>query len=330
MSAFTQQINAQTGGVLRFPTGVYVIDQPVTVKCVVLIDAGSVIQQSAQITMSDNSSWHGVGNKITMIKSGAINSFVIAGSNVSIQNLLIDDTQAATAGWAFLIDTAAHRERIYIEHIITMGSFGLIADNSLPGIIVNLHVTDVTSRLHRGRGSYLTKTFAYNYFDTCTIDYINTTNLTAANIPVWVFFNAEGLKLKDVDVTGNATNGNMTTQWGFYFENCSAISLDNVGADTTGGSGFSFKNCNWVYGNRVKSGLCGAQCFIFSGGTQNVFIEGFYAQGRKGLPFDPGAGLFYADARLQNVNFNNGMTQNADLILDGSANSIKFSNRTDR
>lgn len=332
MSAFTDQINAANGGLLTFGPGQYLVDQPLTVRSAVLLDPSAVVTVQAPITMQSRSAWGSLAPvKMQLVKAGNFNTFTIAGSDVSIEDVSIDDT-AATGGWDFLLDTTSGLNRIDLRRIITQGSTGLITDNNAAGVAINLKLEDVTAYAHRGRGSYLSKAFAYVFLNRCTIDYIGTSNLAAANIPAWVFQNAQGLELRSVDVTGNANVGNMGTQYGFYFNNCQAIRLDTVMADNVGGFGLWFGNCQYVQGSTVNASQGGDIGFLIANGSKDFFIENFYAAGRKGLAGDHASSMFYTDGSTSDIRFGKGMTEMVSgAVFGGSAQStISFTSLTNR
>lgn len=326
MSELSDAINGQTGGVLRVPYGTHTIDRSVTVKSAVVLEPGAdvTVSPSCRITMTNGSAFVGDKVKPMVRKQGADHLFWIAGTDVNIADLEIDNS-AATGGYDFLVDTSAGREFIYIDKIKTRDSFGLIADNSNPaGLIVNLHMNDVVALRHRGRGSYLTRAFAFTYLKKCCIDYINSLSPALTNIPAWAFLNVEGLELESVDVLGTAINGASPLQYGFYFENVRALTLNKVMADNCGGFGFTFKACNWIYGDKVKASQGGDIGFVFGGGTQNVYLDQFYAGGRKGIPGDKGQPLYWTDESVHNINMTDGLSQSYSGALFGGVSQSKI------
>lgn len=324
MSELSKLINCQVGGVLRVAKGQYTIDEPVTVRCSVVLEPGAEIcvMPGFRITMASKSAFVGDGTKPIIRKKGGEHLFWIAGSDVALADFEIDNSQA-TGGFDFVIDTSAGREYIYLDRIRTNDSFGLIADTNNPaGIIVKLYLRDVVGRRHRGRGAILQRAFAFIFFRDCCIDYIGNASPALANIPAFAFVNVEGLELESCDVLGTTSNGISPLQYGFYFENCRAVTLNKVMADNCGGFGFTFKGCTWVFGDKVKSSQGGDLCFVFGNGTQHVFLSQTQAAGRKGLPVDASPAMYWTDDAVDNINFTDAFTHSfSGPQFGGSAQS---------
>lgn len=320
MSWLTQQINGKTRGVLRIPInepGVpHVIDEPVDIRCAVEVEAGAEIHVSQQAVVHNGASWLGDGGMHTIVKSGSSHLFYMAGSEQSLGGFVTDEA-ASVGGYTFFIDTAQSREHIRIGKVRTHGGLGLIADNGQPGIIVDMHLDDVMARAHRGRGSYLTRAFAYTSLRRCTVDYVGTNT----NVPAWVFMNAEGLELDYVDMTGTAINGNTPLQWGFYFENVRALTIKQAMADNAGGFGFYFKNCNWIDAPIIKASMCGDVGLLACNNTANLRVGKLYLSGRNGLPGNRGAALMWADESVSNFHADQLLTERASTIYGGVSQS---------
>jgi hypothetical protein len=302
LSAITQTINSAIGGVTYVPFGNYIIDEAVNVQSSVIVEAGTTFTTSGfPINMKSGSGWNStIGGKHQINKSGASSLFKFQGSGISVSGITTDET-ASTGGYSFMLDTTVSLEEIAIKNVKTMGSLGLIADNSAAGIIVNLRLEDVKARLHRGRGSYLTKALAYISLSRCTVDYVNTASLVSANVPAWVFFNNQGLLLDYVDVTGNAGNAGMDIQYGFYFENCQAISVTQMMADTVGSHGAYFRNCSNVDISIFKASLVGGYALAFGANCSNIRAELAYLSGRNTLAVDPKLPPMWTDGTNTNV-----------------------------
>lgn len=319
MSAFTNQVNAANGGMLTFGPGQYIVDVPLTVRSALMFDPAASVEIRAPITMGPRSCWGSLTPVQHIIhKIGNFDTFTIVGSDVTIQDVFVDDTQSS-GGWDFVLNTTnSGLERIAFRRIQTVFSTGLITDNNGPNLIVNLKLEDVLAVSHRGRGSYLTKAYAYVFLNRCTVSYVGVQeDVSLTNAPAWVFIGAQGLELTSVDATGNAQVGSTASQYGFYFENCSAVRLNTVMADTVGGFGLWFGNCQYVQGSTVNSSLCGDTAFVFAHGTKDVFIENFYASGRRGLPVDRASNMFYCDGTTTDICFGKGMTDLTSAPLFG-------------
>lgn len=318
MSQLTALINAKTRGVLRIPINEpgapHVIDEPVNLRCTVEVEAGAEIIATHPIIALDGASWVGDGGMHTIRKIGANHLFYMAGTEQAFSGFMTDEAHS-TGGYTFFIDTEQSRELIRISKVQTYGGLGLIADNNLPGMIINMHLEDVMARAHRGRGSYLQRAFAYNSLRRCTVDYVGTN----ANIPAWVFMNAEGLELDYVDMTGTAINGNTPSQWGFYFDNVRALTIKHAMADNAGGFGFVFNRCSWVDAAILKASMCGNVGVMASNGTSDLRIGKLYVSGRKGKPGDKGASLLHADSNVTNWNADDLLAECFSVLHGGSS-----------
>lgn len=321
MSWLTQQINAQTRGVLRIPIndpGVpHVIDEPVNLRCAVEVEAGAEIHVNNMIIAHNGASWLGDGGMHTLRKSGGNHLFYMAGSEQNLGSFITDEA-ASVGGYTFFIDTAQSREHIRISKVRTYQGLGLIADNNLPGIIVNMHLEDVMARAHRGRGSYLQRAFAYTSLRHCTVDYVGTNT----NVPAWVFMNAEGLELDYVDMTGTAINGNVPAQYGFYFDNVRALTIKQAMADNAGGYGFYFKNCHWVDAAILKASMCGDVGVLACNGTSNFRTSLLYVSGRNGLPGNKNAPLLWTDSSVNNIH--SSQTIATQGVVNGGSSASNF------
>lgn len=329
MSLITQQINAQIGGQITLQFGNYVFDESVNINCTVICEAGVFISVSngCEIILNNGSSFIGGDSKVNISKNGNGHLFRIKSSNINVKNISINN-DIATGGYDFLIDTSVSCEYINITDILTKHSFGFLLDNGANGIIVNLHVSNISARHHRGRGVLLTKAFAFIYFKKVCIDFIGSLSPTLSNIPAFVFVNAEGLEMISCDVLGTATLGNCGSQYGFYFQGCRAITLSKLMADNCGGFGFYFIDSSWINADKLKSSMGGSIAFIIANGVNNMYINQFYVSGRVGVPNDTSAQMFYSEANIANVNFTDGMAENySGLIFGGyAATNIKWTN----
>lgn len=300
MSWLTQQINAKTRGVLRIPINdpgtPHLIDEPVNLRCAVEVEAGTEINVNQTIISHNGASWLGDGGMHTLNKSGANHLFYMAGTEQNFGSFITNEG-SSTDGYTFFIDTTQNREHIRIEKVRTYQGLGLISDNNLSGQIINMHLDDVMARMHRGRGSYLSRAFAYISLKNCTVDYVGTNT----NVPAWVFIGTEGLELDYVDMTGTAINGNTPQQYGFYFDNVRALTIKHAMADNAGGYGFYFKNCNWVDASILKASMCGDIGVVACNSTCNLRIANLYVSGRDGKPGNKNSPLLWTDDSVYNV-----------------------------
>ena len=284
MSYFTDEINCQVGGVRQVPCGTYVIDQPLSVKCSVVIEPGTVIiSQGHKITMEHGSNWVSAYGRHSVVKYGADHLFLIKGGQVELKGFETNEV-SSSGGYTFLIDTSQSRQNIKVSNIMTMQSRGLIADDGQSGgIVVGLKIEDVQARQHRGRGSYLTRCYAYTSIIRSTIDYVNTPAYGLADVPAWTILNAQGLLLDYVDVTGNASAYPTPSQIGIYLENCDATTIYQCMADTVGGHGVYLRNCRNTEISILKSGLVGGYPLVVTGGSINTNVAQALLAGRTGL-----------------------------------------------
>lgn len=333
MSAFTDLINnAVPGQTLVIPPSLCIVDQPLNIRNPLVFDPTCVLQIDAPIKMMGGTGIKSSGpTKFKSKRSGNMSTFTICGPDVTLQDFNLD-CSAAVGGWEFMLDTTAGLNRVDIKNVTTDQSPGLIADNSGPGLAVSINMDDIIAYRHRGRASWLTKAFAYISLDGVTIDYVNTSSLAAANIPVWVIQGAQGIELKSCDVTGNAGNPGMAAQYAFYFNNCEAVRLQTVMADTCGGFGFWFGGCNYVQGDIVNTSLCGDMGMVFCNGTRNVQLNNVIGVGRKGLPQDLSKPIFYTDGTTDNINIGLATTiANSGSIFGGAAaGAINFNRLVQR
>lgn len=283
MSCLTEEINCQVGGVVRVPFGVYTIDEPLNVKCSVVVEPGTtLVSQGHRITMTQGSNWVSQYGRHNLVKYGSDHFFVMKGGNVEIKGIETNEGPSLN-GYTFLIDTAQPRQNIKITNVTTLHSRGLICDDGQAGIVVGLKLEDVQARQHRGRGSYLTKCYAYTSIIRSTIDYVNTTAYSYADVPAWTILNAQGLLLDYVDVTGNASAYPTPSQIGIYLENCDATTIYQCMADTVGGHGVYLRNCRNTEISILKSGLVGGYPLVVTGGSINTNIAQALLGGRTGL-----------------------------------------------
>ena len=306
MSDFTQAINCKIGGTFRVPFGSYTIDEPLNVQCNVVLDPGTTITTNGySINMLPNSCWGSYIGWHNIIKKGGGNLFNIKGSYIDIKGFLTQENYS-TSGYTFLIDTSVARDTIKISDVTTFDSLGLIADDGQPnGVIVGLRLQNIKARKLRGRASYLTKCYAYTSLTKCTADYVSTSNLALANTPAWTIMNSQGLLLDYVDVTGNATDGNMSGQLGFNLVNCDATTITQCMADTVGSHGIYLVGCRNTEISILKSGLGGGYPLVLTGGCINTNTSLGYVAGRNGLPFNPQASPIYSDGTNINTSIQN-------------------------
>ena len=121
------EVNAKTGGVVRIPHGNHTVTAPLDVKCSVIVEAGAVLNVATPITMRNGSAWMTEGGMHTVVKAGAFNTFAVAGSNVLIESVIVDE-YLSLGGNTFYIDASVGCEKIRINKIQTYHSTGLIAD----------------------------------------------------------------------------------------------------------------------------------------------------------------------------------------------------------
>lgn len=306
MSCLTEEINCKIGGVVRVPYGTYTIDEPLNVKCSVVVEPGStIISQGHRITMHQGSNWVSQYGRHNIVKYGSDHLFVMKGGQLEIKGLETNEV-SSTNGYTFLIDTSSSRQNIKVNNISTLHSRGLIADDGQTGgIVVGLKLEDVQARQHRGRGSYLTRCYAYTSIIRSTIDYVNTTSFGLADVPAWTILNAQGLLLDYVDVTGNASAYPTPFQMGFYLENCDATTIYHCMADTVGGHGIYLRNCRNTEISILKSGLVGGYPLVVAGGCINTNIVQALLGGRNGLALGGQAAPIWTDGTNINTTIQN-------------------------
>jgi hypothetical protein len=322
MSALTQQINATSGGVIRVPYGTYNIDEPINVRSAVIIEPGTTLNVGHRITLKNGAVWATENGRHGIVKTGGDHLFYMAGSNLEVNGIFTDELPS-TGGYVFMIDTAQGRERLRISNIKTYHSRGLISDtNNTAGVIVDLRLDNVMARLHRGRGSYLTRAFAYIFLRQCTIDYVGATDPASTNIPAWVFFNAEGLEFDSVDVLGTVNAAPAGSQHGFYLDNVRALTIKQAMADNVGGFGFYFTNCQYIDAAIIKASLGGGCAIVAANGTTDLRINLLYLSGRNGLPNNANSPLIYTDNTIINCHASQLIAERYSTLFAGSGFTV--------
>jgi len=200
-------------------------------------------------------------------------------------------------GAAIYVDSAAGAVQYNdVSKIRMINCYNGIEDGGA-SIGIKNRFKDITMLLHKNRGIILTRQFAYTDLENITVDY--TQNAAVVNIPAVVIVNAEGVRLNKVDVTGSNAIGPCGTQYGFWFQNSSAIWLNECMADTVGGVGFYFSNVNHAYLASNVASLCGSHGF-HSSSSDHVIGIGNYATSNagRGLVHDGAGSLSFTGGKL--------------------------------
>ena len=230
-----------------------------------------------------------IGDEGTQITAPNVTDlFEITGTYVTIKNLRI-----TTVSNIFYINSGSNPvQYVNIENIIATNANMFMHDNtSATYKITNLYVDKCYSFANVSYGVYMTKAFAFIFFNNVTIIEIGTTATTAC----FYFVGCEGLHMTHCEAEGGLTDGTHTGHLGFSFVNCQAIWLERCMADTVDSHGFVISNSNYVYMNSCVSSLCGGHGIAILGTTsRRILITNCYIGGRRTLsPAPAGAHGIY-------------------------------------
>jgi hypothetical protein len=222
--------------------------------------------------------------------AGSYDMFTISGSDVTIENLYIDDT-AKTGGWDFTLACGTSTiERIQIFNINTFYSFGFLRDTGTTGVHITTRVTECQARGHRGYGVYMVRPFAFIFLTQISIDYVG---MGAAANFTGFYFNpsgigggAGGLVMDDCDVLGTMGVFTNANQRGYDIRNTAAVWMKQCRADTVCEIGFVFEAITGLHLVGTTAGLCGSHGYYLTDviNSSLVGIEGF---GRNYLTSPP-------------------------------------------
>ena len=243
------------------------------------------------ITITGNLHLLGAGSQTTITaKSGNYDMFTISGSDVTIENLYIDDT-AKTGGWDFTLACGTSTlERLNFTNINSFYSFGFMRDTGTTGVHVTTRVTECQARGHRGYGIYFTRPFAFIFLTQISIDYVG---MGAAANWTGFYFNpagigggAGGLVMDDCDVLGTMGVFYNANQRGYDIRNTAAVWMKQCRADTVGEIGFVFEDITGLHLVGTTAGLCGSHGYFLTDVINSSFvgIEGFGRNYLSGAP----------------------------------------------
>jgi hypothetical protein len=242
------------------------------------------------VTVPANTHITGPANKATVTAiAGSYDLFTITGSDVTIENVRVEDA-AKSGGYDFHIACGASTiERTELDNIVTFNSRGGITDSASTGFHVTTRIRSVQFRGHNGPGVSWTKGFAFLFLNEVTVDYVGvaTSDYTGfyANL-AGLGSSAGGIFFRDCDVLGTCGTYNLPNQRGFDIRNTAAVSLFNSRADTLGEKGFVFDTINKLILQDTSSSLNASHAYEFTSVT-NATGNGVNAFGRFGLGYAP-------------------------------------------
>jgi hypothetical protein len=231
------------------------------------------------VTVPANVAIVGVGGKSRITAAaGNYNLFTVVGSDVTFENLWIEDS-LKTGGWDFVLACGTSTlERIALTNINTWNSFGLISDSGsgANGIHITTRFRSIQARQHRGQGVSMTRLFAFSFWNEVVIDYVNS---ASANVGAFVFDlgglgpAAGGLIMRDCDVLGRNDVENNPLQNAFNIRNTAAVWLFGCRADTCGGFGLLLYNVNQFEAVAFSAGLCNNVGIYCENVTNSMFVN---------------------------------------------------------
>ena len=278
---------------------------------------------SARLNFNNGFQLFGDERKTKIVGPGGDWFADMRGSNIVIQNLILDFS--ASAGGCFLFRTdVTGVNRCFIRNIESIGANTFIYDLSGSFSIVYLMVENCIASLHRGIGVALTRAFAYLKMRHVTIDYVGS---ASRNHVAFALTGNQGAQLAYCDVTNGLVDG-INNADGFQFTDCIAVWMNNCMADTVPGIGFNFTSGNsYFYVSNCVASLCGKHGFSIPAGTvanELLTFTGCIASGRVGLGVAPANanGINYGAVRCTFMNtFSTKNTGHGFESLAGAATS---------
>lgn len=243
------------------------------------------------VNITGNLHMMGAGSQTTITaKAGNYDMFTISGSDVTIENLYIDDT-AKTGGWDITLDCGTSTlERLNFTNINTFYSRGFMRDTGTTGVHVTTRVTECQARGHRGYGIYLTRPFAFVFITQVSIDYVGMgadANWTGIYFnPAGIGGGAGGVVMDDCDVLGTMGVFTNANQRGYDIRNTAAVWMKQCRADTVCEIGYVFDTIVGLHLVGTTAGLCGSHGYYFEDVINSSFvgIEGFGRNYLAGAP----------------------------------------------
>lgn len=238
------------------------------------------------LTVPANTHIQGPGMKTTVTAlTGSYDMFTITGSDVTIENLVINAV-GKSGGNEFKIACAGNTlERITLRNLNIWDSRGGIADSGTTGYHITTRLQSIQFRRHNGPGIAWTRGFAFLFLNEVTIDYVgvSTSNYTGFYYDgSGLGAGSGGLFLRDMDVLGTQGTYNLANQRAYDIRNASAVTLLHTRADTCGEKGYVFNGVNKLVLNDVTASLCAAHGFEFTT-VSHLSGNGVNAFGRNGL-----------------------------------------------
>lgn len=242
------------------------------------------------LTVPANTHLLGVGKKsnITAI-AGTYNMFTVTGSHVKIENMWIEDL-AKSGGWDIIIACGTNTLKfLTFSNIVAQNSYGLVTDSGTGTNQAGSHIVvlfhDVLCGAHRGPGFKMTRGYAYQFFERCSVDYvgISASNFTAYDFnPTGMGGAAGGYTFVDCTVTGTCGTYNNAAQHGWSIQNAAAVWMERCSADTVAGTGMILNNINGIKSTDCWVSLCGGDGMTLTTVFNSNFTS-FNAWGRNYL-----------------------------------------------
>jgi hypothetical protein len=206
-------------------------------------------------------------------------------TNSWISGFTFECTSQTAGGWLFLLNTGAQSmEYITIKDIRTYNAKGFLLDDaSASNIATNVHISDISMRLHKGPGLQLNDVFAFLECKNIAVDYVG--NPVAQNFTAFSITSNQGSLFDNCEVSGGQVGsvaGVTAAQIGFSFNSSQAVYMRRCFSDTLGGRGCIFNGCQYVRLEMCTFGLNNDVGLALLSST-DIQVTNLYLQGRKGL-----------------------------------------------
>lgn len=270
---------------------------------------------SSSITLSNPGEIFGDnGTTLKIAPSMTTDLFNVQSNTVRISKLHINGNSTQNNSLFKLKTSYASLRDICFEEIYTSYCCHLLTDDNSTNDATGVHLKKIYHRQPTGRTSLLYNAASYLFMDNVFTDLVGTTN----NVPAHGILNNNGCVFDTCEVDGGTSLG--SSQWGFDFENCAAVTMLNCQADTLGGYGFRFCNVSYAHLTDIKASLCNGHGLLITGST-GINGRGIYTGGRNYLSGASGSAGIYVTGASSKINLSNIITENNTsdgLIIDNA------------
>ena len=245
---------------------------------------------SGQIALAAGATLRGLGQSPATITTTAASFvlFAINGSNVTVENLTIQNG-AKTGGADFVLNCpTADVIQTRVQNIVSYSSYGFWTDAGAGNNAYYLTwLTNCVTRVLRGTGFSFTRSCAFLYVENCTADFVGS---ASANFSGFALSGSAlcgrgavgGAFIRQCAVNGTSGTGSNTSQYGFNFVNFTAIWISLCSADTCDGVGYAFTTVGHVHAVGLEASICNNHGFAFTGCTY-FELDGCKTDGRNGM-----------------------------------------------